>query len=64
MNTDKIEKVSYTRMTQSVMTLIRKYCNDNKELEADLYELIETIEKEQRKSDDIKELAFILANKI
>lgn len=64
MDTNKIEKVSYTKIAQDIMKLIRKHGDENKELEKDLFELIKVVESEQRKADDIKELAFILANKI
>lgn len=64
MNTDKLEKVRYTNITQPIMAIIRKYGSDNPELEKDLFQLIEIVEKEERKSDDIRELVYVLANKL
>jgi hypothetical protein len=46
------------------MSLIRKYGSDNKELEKELFELIELVEDEERKKNDIKSLVFELANKL
>jgi hypothetical protein len=66
MNTDQVEKLSFTPLTQEVMRIIRIHCreNENKELEKDLFQLIESIEKTQEKHDKVKELAFVLANKL
>lgn len=64
MNTEHVEKMSFTPLTQQVMEIIRTHCKDNKELEKDLFDLIKSIEKVQDKQEKIKELAFVLANKI
>ena len=64
MNVDNLQKVSFTKLEQGVMELLRKYANGNKELEDDLFKFIEAIKQEQRKADEIKSLAFLLANKL
>lgn len=66
METNKIEKVNFTKLEQEVVELLRKHCNnnENKELENDLFTLISSIQEQRSKLDDIKSLAFELANKI
>ena len=64
MNVNELQKVNFTKMEQGIMELIRKYGDNNKDLEADLFQFIETIQEERRKADDIKSLAFLLANKL
>lgn len=64
MNIDKIEKVNFTRLEQEVMKLIRKHADNNKDLEDDLHSLIEVIQEERSHHDEIRSLAFTLANKI
>jgi ribosome biogenesis protein Nip4 len=64
METNNIEKVKFAKITQNIMELIRKHADPNSELEKDLFELISLVETEQRKSEEIKSLAFELANKL
>lgn len=61
---EKVEKINFTKLEQEVMNLMSKYGDGNKELEADLFLLHSSIEKERQKKDAIKSLAFDLANKI
>lgn len=66
METNNVERFSTVKTTQKVMKIIMKHCPDGKnpELEKDLFELTSFIENEQRKVDDIKSLAYELANKL
>lgn len=64
METNDINKVNFTKLEQEVMSIIRKYGNLDEGLENDLYNLIESVKKEQETNDQIKTLAFVLANKI
>lgn len=64
METNKIEKVDFTLLEQTVMSMAMKYGMENKELQTDLINLIEMIKNEQKKGYAIKNLAFELANKL
>lgn len=64
MDLEKVQGVDFTRLEQEVMRLVRKHCVDNEELEKDMFELLKMIEEERGDSEDIKSLAFVLANKI
>lgn len=63
-NLDEVKRVNFTRLEQEAMRLIRKHAQNNKELEKDLFSFIEMIQEERRHNDDIRSLAFDLANKI
>jgi hypothetical protein len=60
----EIKKVDFTRLEQEVFNLTLKHAADNEELRKDLINLIEMIKEEKKHNDDIKSLAFDLANKI
>ncbi|MCZ4246867.1 hypothetical protein BXO87_01825 [Bacillus sp. GZB] len=64
MDTNNIEKIKFTKITQEIMNIIRKFGDENKELEEALFNLIDLVEGEQRSLDNIKSLAFELANKL
>ncbi|WNW25107.1 hypothetical protein RS399_04110 [Bacillus inaquosorum] len=64
MDTNNIEKIKFTKITQEIMNIIRKFGDENKELEEALFSLIDLVEGEQRSLDNIKSLAFELANKL
>ncbi|GIN67018.1 hypothetical protein J41TS2_24390 [Bacillus sonorensis] len=59
---NKIESVSFVKMNQEVMRIIREHAKKDSELEKDLYALIELIDNERKKSEKIKELAYFVAN--
>ncbi|MCY8196542.1 MULTISPECIES: hypothetical protein [Bacteria] len=64
MDTNNIEKIKFTKITQEIMNIIRKFGDENKELEEALFSLIDLVEGEQRSLENIKSLAFELANKL
>lgn len=60
----QVEKVSYTKLTQAIMAIIRKYGKENPELEKDLYILIELIEKEENNASNIRAEFYSLLTKL
>lgn len=64
MVSENIEKVDFTKLEQEVMSILMKHASDNKELESDLFHLIDSIKCERKKLDEIKSLTYNLASKI
>lgn len=64
MDTSKIERASFLKISQAVMSITRNHAEKDSQLEKDLYELLELIEQEQIKADSIKSLAYELASKL
>ncbi len=64
MKIDKIERVNFTKLEQEVMDIVRKHCKGDDELSKDLFQLISSIDAERAKNEDIRALAFALANKL
>jgi len=59
---NKIESVSFVKLNQEVMRIIREHAKEGSELEKDLYALTNLIDNERKKNEKIKELAYFLSN--
>ena len=63
-NVEEIRSVDFTKLEQATMAIIFKHATDNPELREELMQLIELIKVERDASSKIRELAYILANKL
>jgi len=59
---NKIESVSFVKLNQEVMRIIREHAKEGSELEKDLYALTNLIDNERKKNEKVKELAYFVAN--
>lgn len=64
MDTNKIERASFLKISQAVMNITRTHAEKDSQLEKELYELLELIDQEQVKADKVKSLAYELASKL
>lgn len=64
MDTNNVERASFLKISQTVMSVLRDHATENSDLEKDLYEVLNLIDAEQIKADNVKALAYELAAKL